>query len=420
MSPIQKATELYINDLDALRGMIDPLMLVTQLLGKKVDEDHLRALEEHGEETTKEGQARKFNVPPEHLQKVRQLGRKNTHFRTAEQLLPRTFLVSFVSTYDAFLGSLVHALFETKPEVLNASGKQLTYKELVSFPSLEAARVHVAESEVETLLRKSHAEQFEWLERTFDIKLREGLESWPTFIELTERRNLFVHCHGKASAQYLKVCADHKADTTSIAVGTTLDAKRGYLVEAYKCLFEIGVKLSQVLWRKLKPEEIEQADDALTSITFELLVIEKYEIANRLLNFGTKLPRHSSEVAKRIMLVNLAQSYKFMGKPEQCISALSRVDWSASADNFKLCVAVLKDDFSAAAEIMRRIGAEGSVKRHEYIDWPVFKEFRNSSEFTDAFTEIFGLPPSHLLTHESADEPQEASADESDESAGER
>lgn len=400
MSTIAKAAEEYINDLDALRGMIEPLMIVTEALGKKVDEEHLKALEEHCTELEKEGTTRHFQIPPEHLQKIRQLRRKNEQYRTATELLPRTFLVSFVSTYDAFLGSLVHALFEAKPEVLNSSGKQLTYKELAAFPSIEAARSHVVDSEVETLLRKSHSEQFEWLERVFDIKLREGLDSWSTFIELTERRNLFVHCHGKVSSQYLKVCAEHKIDLSDAALGATLDARRVYLIEAYKCLYEIGVKLTQVLWRKLRPDEIGLADEALISIAFELLVLEKYDLATRLLRFAIALPRHSSEAVKRVFLVNLAQSYKFTGKQEQCLSTLDKVDWSACSDKFAVCVEALKDNSAQAAAAMRRIGSDGEIKRHQYIDWPVFKEFRRTPEFTAAYTEVFGVEPSELLLHE--------------------
>jgi len=411
MSPIQKATEAYINDLDALRGMIEPLMIVTEAIGEKFDVDHLNALIEHGEEKDTEGPTRSFNIPPEHLQKIRQLRQKNEQYRTARKLLPRNFLVSFVSTYDAFLGNLIRALFEAKPEVLNSSGKQLTYKELVSFSSIDDARIHVVESEVESLLRKSHSEQFDWMEKTFDIKLREGLDSWPIFIELTERRNLFVHCHGKTSTQYLKVCAEHRADTNGISLGATLDAKLDYLVSSYKCLYEIGVKLSQVLWRKLKAEDIEAADSALTSISFELLALEKYELANRLLKFATKLPRHSSEIDKRIMLVNLAQSYKFLNKQDKCLSTLSTMDWSACSDNFSLCVAVLKDNFQEATQLMRRIGKEGAIKRHEYIDWPIFKDFRKSTEFAVAYTDIFGIEPSELLKHSAGENEKDKTKD---------
>lgn len=401
MSPIQKAAESYINDLSALRGMLEPVMLVTEAISNKSHAEHLEALEEHGTEMdpTKEG-SRSFRIPPEHLQRVRKLKAKNEQYRTAQKLLPRTFLVSFVSTYDAFLGNLTQALLESKPEVLNGSGKQLTYKELVSFPDMAGARSYVVEWEIETLLRKSHSEQFDSLEKLFDIKLREGLAAWPTFIELTERRNLFVHTHGKVSAQYIKNCSDHKAAIEGVKLASTLDASHEYLIEAYKCLFEIGIKLSQVLWRKLKPDEMAAADSTLISITFELLVLEKFDLARRLLEFATKLPRHATEANKRIFLINLAQSYKFTDQQEKCLAALSTIDWSACSDNFAVCVAVLKDHFDEATMIMKRIGLEGAIKQHEYIDWPVFRDFRKSTEFSRAYFSIFGVEPSDLLTHD--------------------
>lgn len=183
-------------------------------------------------------------------------------------------------------------------------------------------------------------------------------------------------------------------------IGTTLDARREYLINAYKCLFEIGVKLSQVLWRKLKPDEIADADNALISITFELLVLEKFDLASRLLEFSTKLPRHSTEVEKRVFLINLAQSYKFTDRKEKCLSTLSTIDWSACSDNFAVCVAVLKDDFDEAAKLMKKIGTDGLIKRHEYIDWPIFRDFRKSTEFSTVYREIFGVEPTELLTHD--------------------
>lgn len=107
------------------------------------------------------------------------------------------------------------------------------------------------------------------------------------------------------------------------------------------------------------------------------------------------------------MLINLAQSYKFLDKNDQCLSTLSTIDWSACSDNFALCVAVLKDDFEEAARVMKRVGPEGAVKRHEYIDWPVFKEFRKSAEFASTYTEVFGTAPSLLLAHEAAEDDEE-------------
>lgn len=413
MSAIDKAASSFIHDLDALREILPPVMTMAIKIRKDSSKRHLEYLEEHGtfisEEEDLGVKNKVYNLDASRSREISRIEKQHLRSRTATKLLPRTFLVSFVSVYDAYLGRLITALLQEKPEVLNSSARQLTYKELKDFTDLEAARNHILEQEVESILRESHSEQFKWLERTFDVKLREGLSAWATFIELTERRNLFVHCHGKVSSQYLKCCGDHKALVAGIGLGDTLEADNKYLVGAYKCLYEIGVKLSQVLWRKTKPDQLLDADEALNKIAYELLVDEKYDLATRLLEFGVKtLPRHGSEVTKRIFVINLAQAYKFSGKEQECLDDLSKMDWSACTEQFNLCVAVLKDDFAGAAQIMLLIGVAGTISRQEYIDWPVFRKFRESDEFKDAYIQMFKETPHTVQTvSEAAQSPKD-------------
>jgi hypothetical protein len=145
-------------------------------------------------------------------------------------------------------------------EILNGSDRTITFPELVAFDSIESARNHVVEKEVESILRESHADQFDWLEKKFKLPLRKDLSIWSDFIEVTERRNLFVHSGGQVSGQYLKVCQSHKFDTGKTSKGDVLAVSPDYFSKAYGIVFEIGVKLAHVLWRKLMPEERKRAD----------------------------------------------------------------------------------------------------------------------------------------------------------------
>jgi len=184
-----------------------------------------------------------------------------------------------VSSYDAFLGKLVGALFRIKPELLKSSDRTLTYLQLSDFDSISEAREHLLEKEIETLLRKSHSEQFEWLENRFAVKLRVDLPIWPTFIEVTERRNLFVHSDGIVSSQYLKVCREHEVALDSeTKQGSQLEVPHVYFKSAYEAIFEIGVKLGQVLWRKLKPSDIEVAERQ--SVLTVLWALEREEVSS--------------------------------------------------------------------------------------------------------------------------------------------
>ena len=179
----------------------------------------------------------------------------------------------------------------------------------------------------------------------------------------------------------------------NIVVGKTVSVPPEYFRAACDCLTEIGVKLGQVLWRKVQPEKIEAADEALIGVTFDLLVLREYALAQTLLVFATEiLPRHASAENMLICKVNLAIAYKWQGKGEDCSRILDSVDWSPLSDKFRLAAAVLRDDFNSAGRIMRAIGASSRPTKTEYRDWPLFREFRKSEQFIQAFQEVFGEP----------------------------
>jgi hypothetical protein len=236
-----------------------------------------------------------------------------------------------------------------RPELINASERTVTFKELNTFSSIGDARDFIVEKEVETLIRKSHAEQFDWLENKFSVKLRKGLESWKTFMEVTERRNLFVHCEGRVSSQYLGVCKEHDIECTGQPLGQELTVSQTYFAEASECVLEIGLKLGHVLWRKLAPDQREAADGDLNQICLDLIADRRYRWAIKLLDFATNtLKNWSSEAMRRIFVLNRAQAYKWSNDEKTCEKILSAEDWTAAEDKLNLAVAVLRNDYAAA------------------------------------------------------------------------
>jgi hypothetical protein len=262
---------------------------------------------------------------------------------------------------------------------------------LNSFDSIEAARDYVVEKEVETLIRKSHSEQFDWLENRFSIKLRKGLESWKKFMEVTERRNLFVHCEGRVSSQYLAVCREFGIDCAGLSLGTELTVSQTYFAEASECVFEIGVKLGHVLWRKLAPEQRGAADANLNRICLDLISDRRYRLAIKLLDFATStLKKWNDEAIRRIFVLNRAQAYKWSNDDATCRKILAAEDWSAVEDKFAMAVAVLKNDFAKAILCMKRVGDGDQVPKEAYKDWPIFREFRKTDEFQQSYKDLFG------------------------------
>ena len=81
-------------------------------------------------------------------------------------------------------------------------------------------------------------------------------------------------------------------------------------------------------------------------------------------------------------------------------------------------MAVLSDDYEKAKKLMTRIGDSGSISEPDYIEWPCFKEFRESKEFLEGFEEVFGYPPTSIeqIDNEVVDESKGSSGDGANES----
>lgn len=333
-----------------------------------------------------------YLVPAEHYRKNSQHRKAVTNSTTAIKIIKRNFLVSLISQFDTYISDLIKAIFEIKPEIINASEKQLTFSELAKFASIQEAQEFIIEKEIETVLRESYTEQFKWFERKLNLQLRKDLPIWSTFIEITQRRNLFVHNDAKVSTQYLNVCKENKVQLDdNIKLGDELQIGFRYFDKAFKCLFEIGVKLNQVLRRNLVEEEIEKADDSFLNVSFELIQNRQYDLAKILYDFSDKyIKKHSTEDLRLRILLNRAQTYKWLDKEDVCKEIIQSVDWSATNDLFKLASNVLLDKFDDAAAIMKNIGDNEKVlDKIYYRDWPIFKKFRATEQFKNAYSEIY-------------------------------
>lgn len=335
----------------------------------------------------------KLLIPNDKFKGFLELNEKVDTTALAYRLLPLNFVVSFVSQFDAYLGRLIRTMFEEKPDLLNSTEKSIQLSSLLEFENIDEAKDFVIEKEVEGVLRESHLKQFKWLEGKLSIPLRKDLPSFSDFIEVTERRNLFVHCNGVVSRQYIDTCRQNKAKgLEEIAIGQKLNADPGYYQKCYSVLFEIGVKLGQVIWRKLKPDELEDADAHLNNVSYQLLVKGHFKLALNLLSFATDtLKKHCDKEVEYIFTINKALAHYLSDKKEEAVKILDKEDWSATSDKFKLAISVLKEDYTDAIELMKSIGSSNKhLNKDAYREWPLFRAFRKTEEFKEAYKEIFG------------------------------
>jgi len=332
-----------------------------------------------------------FKLPNHCLSEIQ---RKNDQAEAAiagARELPQIATIGLISAYDAFLSDLLRSIFAKHPELVFTSDRQVKFSELMSFSSIESVRESIVTDEIEGVLRKSHHEQFLYMESKFEMKLRDGLDVWPSFIELCERRNLLTHTGGIVSEQYIKNCKQHKVKNEA-SLGDKLSVGRKYFQEGIEIIAEIGTKLTHTLWRKFAESERREADQALNECGMQMIQKEKYRTAERILRFGFDQKKHSSDLIRRMMIVNLANAIKLSGDREKATETLDQHDWSATATQFRMCVAAVRDEYENVCDFMRLGPETTGINASDFRDWPVFASCRENESVLKTFLEVYGEP----------------------------
>lgn len=342
-------------------------------------------------EASRDNNKIEINVPVADVPKLMRLAVDLKIAASSNLLTYRGLFLVLVSKWDAHVGDLLRWIYETRPEILNSSERSIKYSELRKIGNMKAARAKIVEEEVSAVIRESHIDQFEYMEKKLGIKLRENLTIWPKFVEVMQRRHLVAHTDGKISAQYLSVCKQNGVDLKRDSkLGKEIILEEDYLLDSCDCLTEIGFKLGQVLWRKLQPDTIRKAEKYLIDTTFEMVEGGQYGPAVNIMSFSLEKPMmfKSSDDRYRC-IVNLAQAYKWSDQGDDCRRVINNEDWSALDSRYQLAVAVLRDDYKEAAAWMKSIGPDGNVRKEDYESWPLFREFRQSPEFLAAYRDVF-------------------------------
>jgi len=392
-SPVSISEELvsFIKQIDSLSTSLVLDLKVTTTVQEKIAETIAEFLDKHATLLEETENYASYDIERQYTFKYDNLKRQRENAALTLSLLPRSFVVSLVTQFDAYLARLIRALYYTKPELLSRAENSLSFVQLIEFNSIDDAKEYMLDREIERLIHKNYIEQFAWLENTFGVQLRkEFSQIWRDFIEVTERRNLFIHHNGIVSGHYLKVCKEHgiPVDQT-VKVGDTLSVSPDYFDSAYVCIFEIGVKLAHRIWRKFKPEELEKADNNLNSITHNLIAIGRYDLAIALLDFATlTLDKYYSDETRRTFVLNRALAYKMNKQENICSLILAKDDWTGSSEKFQLAVAVLSDNFNLAIKLMEKIGPI-EAQDISYREWPLFKEIRKTFEFHRTYEKIY-------------------------------
>jgi len=334
-----------------------------------------------------------FNVPSLYSTEYRKLKHERDNSANALKILPRSLFVSGVSRFDVFIGTLVKIILDTQPNIISPE-KTLSFADIKCFKTIREAVDHLIDKEIEALLFDSHSAHLDWLSKKTGVQLQDKLFSEiPVFVELTERRNLFVHVDGVISERYLRQCKEVDVKIAKeCAKGSELGMDPEYFKNSMECLYRVATKVTFLLWRKFKQSEIEKSDELFNNdIAVHLIKRKRYDLAEKLLIFAEAEFVESSEEMRKAMSINLALTRKLAGRKAEAIAGIDEIDWSACSDDLRLGVAALKDDYKEVFRLMEKIGEESHfINKESYKDDPIFEDLRHHESFPNVFKKVYG------------------------------
>ncbi len=278
------------------------------------------------------------------------------------------------------------------PEAIFGRERALPVYEIVKFGPIEELKEHLINDEIDKAQRENIDHQLTWIVSKAGMDdFRSNYPDWPVLVELFERRNLFVHANGVVNDTYLKASEKYRfPNAKKRALGDELHAEPKYFNSSVHHVIHFGAMLLQVVWRKTS-EEAELADKAIGDLGYELIARGQYVIAIRILEFAKRLRNVSSDLRRRMNIINLANAYRLSKDDAAALKVLSSEDWSATGVEFKISVAAVKGSIGDVVDLMTKIGDRGEVGAQEYQEWPVFYTVRDDTRFKETFKAIFGF-----------------------------
>jgi hypothetical protein len=402
-SPIKVSHSEFLRDLECIGEMIS---LVLPVLKKRDEERGLRikALVEEfetkdGEEALRLKSASDIKELIGHLQKMRK----------GDRMFRQGVITSIVSKFDEFLIDLLQVCYLQNPNWLSNPEKKISYKELLEIKSLETLKSEIVAKEIDSLMRGSHHAQIKFLDNNLKLGIEDGFPAWKQFLEITERRNLFIHTGGAVSPVYIENCQKWKISINDdIKEGINLGASDEYIQHAIDCFYELSVRVAQATMRRVFPSCFEDADKQLNNRSVDLLIEERWELAERIFEFALHIPKDlaSKGEFKYYFLLNRCIALKFRGKAID--EFLHSIDWAPFHPKYHFAVAVLEDRFADAESLMKTQAVQSEITEEFFKTWPLLREFRKSVEFQRAFEDIFGKSYGDELLQEVEREIQEA------------
>ena len=347
---------------------------------------HLKVIE-------KDHQFEIYGITDDQYSPVRTQIRRLREIDRGATVLPGAILLSLVATFDSFIADTIRIVLRSQPKRVTESSKLISVKEVMQMSSFDDVIRKLTDDEVEDVMRGSHNNQIHFIEERLNISIRDHYKEWGEFIEIVERRNLIAHGNYIINSQYVSNCKDHGLDVDEGQCGERLTLDERYLRRSSDRLLEFGLSLMFVLWLKHFRESSETAYENLNELAYEMIKDGQSRVATKILDLALfKQKLNASDRTTRTMTVNLANAYKKVGNDKMAQQVITRLDWSASTDDFQICVAAVQGNINRVLELMPKVAHGDLISKSQFREWPVFDWARDEEAVREKFQEVYGEP----------------------------
>lgn len=344
--------------------------------------------------TNKDDFINKLRINPNYIKRFKTINKGIERAKQAYNILPQSLFISIVSQFDVLIAQLIKFIYLFSEEKLLESDSQISFREVLKIGNIEKIKENFINGKIDSVLRYSHSEQIKTLSKLIGNVPLNKVDFWGDFVEMTQRRNLFVHNKGLVSTQYISECQKENINI-NVKIGDILIVDKEYFTNSFNVFFCMGVMLSQVISRVLLGESLlGEIDTVLNDIIYEAICERNYDIAIRLSQFATdKNTKHTNKLDEKYFILNYAQAYKWKGNNNKCNEIITKYDFSESKEDILVAKYALEDDIDNVIKSMKIIGNKSDIMTEmAYATWEIFREMRQKTIFQNTFEEIFQKP----------------------------
>lgn len=335
-----------------------------------------------------------YRLPFQHYSDYRSLDLQSRTADVVSNEVQNMLLIGIIGTLDHYIAMVIREILTYKPHNYLKYDRNIPIRGVLNYNSIDELKSQLLDKEVDSVMRESFESQIRRFEEILDIPkpISSGFRDWLQLVELYERRNLFAHANGIVNKIYKKRCTEMGvANAEQITIGTRINADPKYFRKGIEISSEFGAKLIQVAWRKVAPDDRQEADRVLGVYGYDLLERGEYSMASEILQFACSLDGKMDESQRRMNVVNMANCFRLLGENEKMNKCLDAEDWSAVSDLFKISIAAIRGEVEETIRLMANSAFDsGNFDPEQFETWPAFYGVRDDTRFAKAFEDRYG------------------------------